>query len=271
MWIFGTIGKSASTRAPWPGKLPPCQNSTPIEASLQIEQVIPTDDGYYLIGRTIWDDPRFSILTLGNWGTRLLAPDGTEIPIEPVYLDEIGIQNAQQDQWGYRVFGKVLPASLSLTMSNASVWLVQSYTFSFQPGLDMQEGQEWVLNQPLEMLGYTVNVQKARYMIQGDGHGFEFNMQTNDPIVDLGLGIQSGVKNNNMSGGGGSPRDKLGNLSAITTTGGQFTGEPVVLSIYSLTLDGEWQTTWNPPALTRWSHAILRAPGVCHAREMGAG
>ncbi|HAE58302.1 MAG TPA: hypothetical protein DCG54_02035, partial [Anaerolineae bacterium] len=98
------------------GETPTLPDSTPIDASLQIEQVIPTEDGYYLIGRTIWDDPRFSLLTLGDWGTRLLAPDGTEIPIEPVYLDEIGIRNSEQDQWGYRVFGKVLPASLSLTM-----------------------------------------------------------------------------------------------------------------------------------------------------------
>ncbi|MDX9991047.1 MAG: hypothetical protein RBS68_03255 [Anaerolineales bacterium] len=41
----------------------------------------------------------------------------------------------------------------------------------------------------------------------------------------------------------GSPRDKLGNLRAIITTGGQFTGEPIVLFVYSLTLKGEWQTT----------------------------
>jgi hypothetical protein len=230
------------------GETPALPDSTAIDISLQIEQVIPTEDGYYLIGRTIWDDPRFSLLAIGEWGTRLLAPDGTEIPIEPVYLDEIGIRNSEQDQWGYRVFGKVLPPNLKLTMSNASVWLAQPYTFSFQPGLGMQEGQEWALNQPLEMLGYTVNVQKARYMIQGDGHGFEFNMQTDSPITSLGLGIQSGVKNNNMSGGGGSLRDKSGNLSAIATTGGQFTGEPIVLFIYSITLGGEWQTTWNPPA-----------------------
>ncbi len=230
------------------GGTPVQPDSTPIEASLQIEQVIPTEDGYYLIGRTIWDDPRFSFLTLGGWGTRLLAPDGIEIPIEPVQLDEIGIQNPQQDQWAYRVYGKALPPELKLTMSNASVWFTQPYTFSFQPGLDMQAGQEWVLNKPLEMLGYTVTVQKARYLTEGDGRGFEFMMQTDSPITNVGLGIQSGVTNNYAGGGGGVSRDQSGNLSATVTTNGQFTGEPVVLFIYSLNLDGKWQSAWNPPA-----------------------
>ncbi len=230
------------------GEETPAQpDSTPIEASLQIEQVIPLEDGYYLIGRTIWDDPRFSSLALGDWGTRLLAPDGTEIPIEPVQLDEIGIQNLQSDQWAYRVYGKVLPPELTLTVQNASVWLAQPYTFSFQPGLDMREGQEWVLDEPLEMLGYTVTVQKARYITQGDGRGFEFMMQTDSPIASVGIGIQSGVMDNYAGGGGATPRDQAGNLSASVTTHGQFTGEPVVLSIYSLTLDGQWQVGWTPP------------------------
>jgi len=230
------------------GETPAQPDSTPIEASLQIEQVIPIEDGYYLIGRTIWDDPRFSSLGLGGWGTRLLAPDGTEIPIEPVQLDEIGIQNPQSDQWGYRVYGKVLPPELTLTVQNASVWLAQPYTFSFQPGLDMREGQEWVLDEPLEMLGYTVTVQKARYITQGDGRGFEFMMQTDSPIASVGIGIQSGVTNNYAGGGGATPRDQSGNLSASVTTNGQFTGEPVVLFIYSLSLDGQWQAAWTPPA-----------------------
>lgn len=221
--------------------------TTSLNARLQIERVIPLDDGYYLVGRALWDDPRFSDVGLGGWDARLLAPDGGEIPIEPAWLDEIGIPNPQPGQWAYRVHGLALPNSLTLSMSQAQIQLAQPYTFTFQPDPAPQPGLEWRLDQTLDLLGHPVKIESARYVTQGDLHGFEFTITAPQQILHLPLGMESGIKDGFGGGGGSIPRDAAGKIKTMTLTSGQFTGEPILVTVRNLTLEGSWQTTWNPP------------------------
>ncbi|MEJ5226135.1 MAG: hypothetical protein WHV44_16865, partial [Anaerolineales bacterium] len=177
---------------------------------LQIEQVIPLDDGYYLVGRTLWEDPRFSDVGIGGWDAHLRAPDGREIPIEPVHLDEIGISPAQPGQWAYRVYGRALPPTLNLEMEQVYLYLTQPYTFTFQPGAEIAPGKTWTLNQPLNVLGMPVQILSARYTTEGEMRGFEFTMQTDPRILHLPLGMESGIENGLGAGGGSMPRDASG-------------------------------------------------------------
>jgi hypothetical protein len=221
--------------------------SASIDVRLQIEQVIPLEDGYYLVGRTLWDDPRFAYVGIGGWDTRLLAPDGREIPIEPAW-DEIGIPDPQPGQWGYRVYGRALPASLTLSMSQASIQLTQPYTFTFQPDTAPQQGLEWRLDQTLDILGHSVIIESARYITEADSQGFEFTISApeNIPYFPF-IGMESGIVGGYTSGGSGEPRDETGKIKASTVMGGQFTGEPILFTIRNIILNGNWQIDWNPP------------------------
>jgi len=69
----------------------PIQTASASDISLQIEKVIPIDDGYYLIGRTTWSDSRLADIWVGSWDVKLLDANGTEYLLEPASFDEIGI------------------------------------------------------------------------------------------------------------------------------------------------------------------------------------
>ena len=102
----------------------PTSSTSFLDAALQIEKVIPIDDSYYLIGRTDWNDSRLSDVAIGGFDAKLLDANGVEYPIEPVSFDEIGITDAQPNQWAYKVFGKAFPASLTLKMTQATLQFI---------------------------------------------------------------------------------------------------------------------------------------------------
>jgi len=246
------------------------------DISIQIEKVIPINDGYYLIGRTNWDDPRLSNVVLGGWEAKLLDENGNEYPIEPASFDAIGITDAQPGQWAYKTYGKALPASLTLQMTQADVHFLQPYTFPFEPGPTMDLGQEWQIHQPLEILGYQATVLSAQFMQKGDLRGFEFSLTADPELQSIPLIIESGITGGYSSGGGASPRDENGVITAHFLSDGQF-GSSILVTIRSAVLHGNWQTTWNPPqveagttpffvpkacvTLDQWKQA-LGSPGV---------
>jgi hypothetical protein len=240
----------------------PTPVSSAPDVSLLIEKVIPLDDGYYLIGRTNWSDSRLTAFGLGGWDAKLRDGSGAEIPLEPANFDEIGITDVQPDEWAYRVYGKALPPSLTLSMNQANVQLSQPYTFTFDPGAKPQVGQEWQINQPLDILGYKATVQKAKFITQGDLRGFEFSLIADAALQGIPLNIESGATGGRgASGGGASPRDKDGVMKVYALSDGQFSG-PILLSIRGAALNGNWQVTWNPPAAPAGA-TLFPAPQAC--------
>lgn len=226
----------------------PTSRTSFLDASLQIEKVIPIDDGYYLIGRTIWNDSRLSDFGIGGgWDAQLLDANSTEYPIEPASFDEIGITNVQPGQWAYKVYGKALPLSLTLRITQANVQFIQPYTFTFDPGANPQLGQEWQINQQLEILGYEATIQSAKFIQQGDMRGFEFSLMADPTLQGIPLNMESGITGGYSGGGGASPRDENGVMKVYTLSDGQFSG-PILVTVRSVVLGGNWQTTWQPPA-----------------------
>jgi hypothetical protein len=225
----------------------PTSSTSFLDASLQIEKVIPIDDGYYLIGRTNWNDSRLCDAGIGGFDAKLLDANGTEYPIEPAYFDEIGITDVQPGEWAYKVYGKAFPSSLTLIMTRANPQFIQPYTFTFDPGANPQLGQEWQINQTIEILGYKATVQSAKFIQQGDQRGFEFSLTADSALLGIPFNMEGGITNGYSSGGGPSSRDENGVMKVYALSDGQFTGE-ILVAIHSIYISGNWQTTWNPPA-----------------------
>jgi dipeptidyl aminopeptidase/acylaminoacyl peptidase len=225
----------------------PRSSTSFLDASLQIEKVIPIDDGYYLIGRTDWNDSRLSDVGIGGFDAKLLDANGTEYPIESASFDEIGITDVQPGEWAYKVYGKAFPASLTLKMTQANPQFIQPYSFTFDPGANPQLGQEWQINQTMEILGYQATIQSAKFIQQGDQRGFEFSVTADPALQGIPFNMESGITNGNSRGYGASPRDKNGVMKVYALSDGQYTG-PILVTVRSAILESDWQTTWNPPA-----------------------
>ena len=232
-----------------------------LDAALQIEKVIPIDDGYYLIGRTGWNDSRLSDAGIGGFDAKLLDENGAEYPIEPAYFDEIGISDIQPGEWAYKVYGKTLPSTLTLKVTQANPQFIQPYSFTFDPGTNPQLGQEWQINQTLEILGYKANIQSAKFIQQGDLRGFEFSVTADPALQGIPFNMESGVTNGNSRGSGASPRDENGAMKVYALSDGQYTG-PILVTVRDVILKGNWQTTWNPPAAEAGATSLVM-PQAC--------
>jgi hypothetical protein len=239
----------------------PRSSTSFLDASLQIEKVIPIDEGYYLIGRTNWNDSRLSDAGIGGFDAKLLDANGTEYPIESASFDEIGITDVQPGEWAYKVYGKALPASLTLKITQANPQFIQPYSFTFDPGANPQLGQEWQINQTIEILGYKAAIQSAKFIQQGDQRGFEFSFTADPALQGIPFNMESGITNGNSRGGGASPRDENGVMKVYALSDGQYTG-PILIAIHSVLINGNWQTVWNPPANEAGATPVL-IPQAC--------
>ncbi len=232
-----------------------------LDASLQIEKVIPIDEGYYLIGRTNWNDSRLSDAGIGGFDAKLLDANGKEYPIESASFDEIGITDVRPGEWAYKVYGKALPASLTLKMTQANPQFIQPYSFTFDPGANPQLGQEWQINQTMEILGYEATIQSAKFIQQGDQRGFEFSVTADPALQGIPFNMESGITNGNSRGGGASPRDENGVMKVYALSDGQYIG-PILVTVRNAVIDGNWQTTWNPPAAEAGATSVFM-PQAC--------
>ena len=241
---------------------PPASGAPMPDFALTIEKVVPVDDGYYLIGRTTWDDPRFSDVGIGGSDAQLLGADGTAYPLEPADFSAVGVTRPEPGQWIYKVYGKVFPATLTLRMTKPMVQFTQPYTLSFDPGADPHLGQEWQIGQTLDILGYKANVISATFVKEGDLHGFEFHLTTDPQLDSVPLYIRSGISGGNGAGGGGpSPRDPQGGMIVSSLTDAQFSG-PVLLAVPYAVFSGTWETTWSPPPAPAGATPV-KVPEAC--------
>jgi hypothetical protein len=154
---------------------------------------------------------------------------------------------------------------LTLKMTQAYVQLIQPYTFTFDPGSSPQLGEEWQIQQSLEILEYEATVLSAKFIQQGDMRGFEFSLTADPDLQGISLGIESGVINGYGGGGGASRRDENGVMKNYILSDGQF-GGPVVVGIRGAVLNGSWQAVWNPPAAEAGATPVY-APQACVTLE----
>jgi hypothetical protein len=212
---------------------------------LTLDQVIPLDDGYYLVGHTAWNDAR--ITAVGIHSLKAQDASGNDAPLEEAYFGDLGIDQPEPTQWVYKLYGQVFNSALTLRMERVRLALREPITFTFTPGLTPQLGQVWNLNEPLTVLDYNARVVSATYMKQGDLRGFEFGLQAEPVLYSLDLWIAEGIANGN-AGGGGSTGDGNGRITSYLLSNGEIVGPLKVVSTGAV-VNGAWELTWTPPVV----------------------
>jgi TolB protein len=212
--------------------------------SVTLEKAIQSENGYILIGHIASTDAR---IVVHDPVFKVFDVTGQEIPSQYVDLYTLGMDQATftQGQWALEVQGYSFAAPLTLRAVSVYAELATPVSVPFNPGANLQEGQEIPLNQTLDVLGYPVRLISARYIVTGDMHGFEISAQVPPELESPGLGLE-GIVGGNAGGGGGGPADENGVVTITTVTNGSLDGL-LSLTLTNVVLKGSWDVNWTPP------------------------
>ena len=225
--------------------------------SLKLDRYIPLNDGYYLIGHTEWADERITEASPAGWNLKAYDSSGQEVPLEPESWQDAGL-TPEPNQWLYKIYGKNFNAPVTLRATQMDVTFKQPVKIS----LDLRNTPFQFSDEqldvpyktgliPLEVPGILANAFKATYIKEGDLRGFEIGIEADPALQQLPLNIESGLDINGLSsiaGGGGSNRDEASGLVLSTVLTNARMSFPLVLRADSASINGRWETSWNPPA-----------------------
>ena len=224
---------------------------------LAVDKYIPLADGYYLLGHTDWTDRRITSAAPGEWALKAYDALGQELALEPADWQAAGLTQ-EPNQWLYHLFGKNFHAPITLRASQMDVTFQQPLRLTLDlrsdgfDGSDAQLGTVWKLaGLPLDVPGLTASVSNVTYMQQGDLKGFQLGITAGPGLQGLPLTIESGLDISGLSGvsgAGGSNRDEASGLVLSTVLTNAKITFPLVLSTSTATVNGPWETSWNPPA-----------------------
>ena len=262
----------AGPQQTWSMQWSPAKTSAPASlygASIKVDQFMPLEDGYYLIGHTEWQDDRLKSLQV----LRIQAQDasGREVLMEPVDAQNSGL-NLTGNQWAYHIFGKVFQGPLALRADEVLVEFknpvlyqvdLRPYQFKFddsQLDIPYKTGIK-----TLDIPGILVSAFKATYIKVGDLRGFEIAMEADPELRNLSFRIASALDTTGMrqvAGSNGSFRDESSGLLLSRVLTDAKMSFPLVLAADSANISGHWQTTWNPPAPPAGATPVY-APQAC--------
>lgn len=234
---------------------------------IQLDQYIPVDDGYYLIGHAEWAGENF----VNAWPAVLNVydVDGREVPVDPAIFenDSAITDNLQPNQWAYHLYGKNFKGPLTFRITQMAVEFSEPVRFRFDlssTDFSFSEdylGTTWnIIPEPISIPDINANVVAATYTKSGDLSGFEFDIQADPLLQSLEFSFESGLITEGLSGisaAGGSARDETSGLiisRVLTNAPMKF---PLVISALSGVVNGNWNITWEPPVDTTKSAPVF--------------
>jgi len=218
--------------------------ATPAPSPISIERTIDLEDGTILIGSFHSIKTSDGLATSPYvWYVRITDADGNDVPYE--YPSDIDLPAGDEhtSSWAYKIMGKDHAWPLTLTVESMDATLPDTQvSFEFDTGPSPQAGQEWVINQDLNLGNHVLRVLTATR--NPDGYGFSF--QGDGAITGLGVEIRGFSPYVAPAGGGGGGGD--GSLSAGVAYSGSVPEGQLTVFINSVTINvpGPWSIQWEP-------------------------
>jgi hypothetical protein len=218
-------------------------------ATLVLDKSATLPDGYILYGNITWTDPIIPPYGLNATLAGIKDANGTDIPFE--YADEEAYpkQGELRGYWAYKIPQMNFSAPLTLSFAvNAWVTLMDSPSFTFDPGPNPQLGQKWEINQDVVVMDEVVHVLSVEQAGIEEGF-FMFTMQSDSNIVGASIIDLQHPPMGGGGGGGGVPVVKLpffvGFGYQVPVPTGSLT---MTFQSVNVLLPGDWSVTWSPAA-----------------------
>ncbi len=213
-----------------------------LQSAMTIEQVIETDNGYILIGnfRSIDLPMNAKAQGLSEW-LKITDANGQIVNAAP--FSNIDPKNVIGEfSWGYEIDGKQHAWPLTLTIDSVSAMFYQQRTeFKFDTGPNPQVGQKWILNQDIQLGGYTIRV----VSIDRTAKGYSFIFKADPDVTNVTAEIKGFP---HISGSGWN--DGYGNGDLFSAI--EYEREPpfgkltIELGWLHVNIHGPWQVQWSP-------------------------
>jgi hypothetical protein len=226
---------------------PPLETSAGAEAPSQmglvLERVIELQGAYILTGTFRQGDslPEAMVMGISAW-PEITDAGGQPIPFEPasdldLHSYEIGVF-----PWAYQIPNGFAPP-LTITLEAVEVQFPADLSFEFDTGPDPQPGQEWVLNQDLEVAGHTVTLVSAILHEPARENGYELFFRSDPDVSNVTIEDPAHMPVGGYGGGG------LGEFSTGFIYEGSVPSGRLTFHISGLTAryPGPWTLTWSPP------------------------
>jgi hypothetical protein len=218
------------------------------KVSLNVENMVETEDGYIIIGHFHAEDPAFSIISYFPRGAHLYDSTGAEIPIEQA---ESGFGAIREGEFAFKVRQKYFHGPLTIRFETVLTAPHRNISFKLDLGASPQDGQEWKLNRGLTVYGYPVRLVSAIYRDYKDFdyQELELTVQASPEIVGLFIipNIDAGGEISQPSGE--AAKSAFGESFTALVGLSPNTSGVVSFEVFQVTLAGPWSATWNPPVV----------------------
>jgi len=243
---------------PPPAAPPATQTQTQTEMGLVLEQVIELEDAYILMGVFQQGDalPGATVWGMSGW-PEITNGAGQSWPFEiPDDLYQ-PVREPGQSAWAFRV-PKGFDPPLTITVTAVDASFPAQLTFSFDAGPDPQPEQQWVLNDELEIAGYSVRLVSIIRHTQARTNGYEFFFEADPGVTSVVIEDRDHAPVGGY--GGGSPGEfSVGIVYEGSVPSGRLTYHITGLSAQ---IPGQWRLSWSPPEGSQQGSTALQ-PQAC--------
>lgn len=260
--ITPAIAAETATQLPVEAQTPTPDASA---GSVTVTKVIDTENGFILI---------VSFLPGGGnnaWVQQSGMPTITDEAGKNVaYSIPLDIQNSlQADPSGadvmayqFNASGVAFPMTIHYRGVRISVPQPDARaSFTFDAGAAPQPGQEWKIDQPIELAGHTLTLVSVDADSRG---GYSFHFKTDVNVNGVGVSIEGYQPNGGGGGGGGGMTNGEINVSISYSVLPKGTLTVVLSSLSEITGELEWTTQWSPTMIrTDIPSTPQLADGVC--------
>jgi hypothetical protein len=238
------------------------------DISLQVESMGEVEDGFIIMGSVQSHSPDFDILPFRSFDAfHLTDSTGEEVPMEIVPVEgnpnqgEVREHNAS---WAFKVQGKYFRGPLKMSLDRVSIAMNQKVNLEFDPGENVQVGQEWKLDRDLSALGYPLRLDSAhfvRHEFDDATYVLEMTLHAPPELSGLELIAEMSPTTGAYWTPAGSTQNEDGSITTFMYTY-MPPVEPLKIIIYSLEITGPWTFEWEPPAVAG-AASPTPAPSAC--------
>lgn len=226
---------------------PADQESLSTLMPLMIEGAIISDDGYILLCSSHSINSPYGLAVSPHpLDVRFNDANGVEIPFSLVTDADLPVVDRHIFPYVYKLNNKSLEWPLTITVDSvgASLDEVQA-SFDFDTGPNPQVGQEWDINQDLQIGDYGIQVRSITRIAEG----YSVTFQADPEVQSVGVTIQKDVQFQPSGGrveGDDDGSIKISMFFDDLIPEGKLT---VVINSVGVIISGPWSMQWTPDDL----------------------